>query len=460
MGDAPFGAFALYIIIVGAGEVGSYLARILVEEQHDVVLVERDEQLARVMETSLDALVVHGTGVSLETLRRAGIKNADLVLAVTQVDEVNLIACMTATKFGNAPRTVARVREAQYLSGQTALSARELGLSMLIGPERAVANEVVKLLEYQGSGEIHHLAGGRVSLLELPLSSDSPLVHETLAELRDVFPTPSLVAAVHGPHGLRIPRGDDRLNADERAYILTTPETVNEFWILSGKPWHRVRHVLILGCGNIGFYVAKELEKLHLYPSIIEADRERAKWVSKHLPKSIVLNGDATDPGLLREQLEERSDAVVVLVNDDEKAVLAGLFAKHLGAKKVIVRSGKAAYAPIAHKLGVDALISPERAVADQILRYSRRGQIASSHMLGDHEGEIFELRIPDNPADSSIVGKPLRELSFPSGTLLGAVVRKNEVSIATGNTVLSPGDDLMLIALPQAIPKLTKMLG
>ncbi len=450
----------LYIIIVGAGEVGSYLARILVEEQNDVAVIEINEGIARDLDNSLDALVVHGSGVSKETLKRAGIERADLVLAVTEVDEVNLVACMTATKFGKSPRTVARVREVQYITGEASLSAEDLGLDLLVGPERAVANQVLNLLTYKGAGEIHHLADNRVALLKLPLSADSPLVHETLAELRDVFPTPSLVAAVAGPNGLRIPRGDDVLGVNERAYVLTTPETVDEFWILSGTPWHAVRHVLIIGCGDIGFHLARELEAIHLYPTIIETNRDRARWVSKHLPKSLVLHGDGTDPELLREQLEEVSDAVAVLIDDDEKAVLVGLFAKHLGAKKVVVRSDKFAYAPIAHKLGVDSLISPERAVADEILRFARRGMIASAHMLGDHEGQIFELQIPQRPSDTTIVGRPLREIQFPEGTLLGAVVRGDEVSIATGNTVLKPGDDLLVIALHKAIPKLGKLLS
>lgn len=447
----------MYIVIIGAGEVGSYLARILVDEQHSVAIVESDEKLARRLDSELDALVVHGNGASHETLERAGIRRADLVLAVTQVDEVNLIVAMTAAKLCDA-RTVARVRLEEYL-GQGSLSAEELGLDLLVGPERAVATEVVKLLGYEGSGNIRQLADGKIALLELPLSVDSPLVHESLAALADVFPEGSLVAAVRGPKGLRIPRGDDVLRSDERAYILTTPENVDEFWILSGKPWHHVRHVLIIGCGNIGFHLAQELERQRMYPTIIELDRERAEYVSKHLTKSLVLHGDGTDPELLREQLEERTDAVVVLLEDDEKAVLVGLFARHLGAKKVIVRSEKPAYAPIAHRLGVDALISPRRAVADEILRFVRRGDIASAIMLGDHEGEIIQMRVPDRP-DSEIAGKPLREIEFPRGSLLGAIVHEDTVVIGRGDTTIQPGDDVLVVVLPHAIHDVERLLS
>lgn len=449
----------MYIVIVGAGEVGSYLARILAEEQHDVAVVELDEGLARSLEGSIDALVIHGSGVSHSALAQAGIARADLVLAVTEVDEVNLITCMAASHLGSRSlRTVARVRDHAYLAGEDHFSAMDLGLDLLVGPERATATEIVSQLTYHGTGEIHHLADGKLALLELPLSADSPLVHESIAELREVLPQPSLIAAIRGVEGFRIPRGDDRMSTDDRVYILTTPEVVGEWWILSGKPWHHVKHVHIIGCGTIGLHLARELEARKMFPSIVEINRARAERVARKLTKSLVRCGDGTDPELLTELLEERKDAVCVLIDDDEKAVLVGLFAKHLGAKKVIVRSDTVAYAPIAHKLGVDALISPRRAVADEILRFVRRGRVAAAHMLGDHEGEIIDLKVPHRPTNTDLLEKPLRELDFPAGALLGAVITPEGVRIADGGTRLAGGDDALVIALPQAIQAVEKL--
>jgi trk system potassium uptake protein TrkA len=296
-------------------------------------------------------------------------------------------------------------------------------------------------------------------LLELPLSTDSPLCHETLAELSSTFPAPSLVAGVVGKNGLRIPGGGDILADDERAEILTTPENIDEFLILSGKPWHRVRHVLIIGCGSIGFRLARELEATGLYPTIIEHDRERAEWVSRHLTKSIVLLGDGTDPALLREQLEEMADAVVVLLEDDEKSVLVGLMAKHLGAKKVVVRSDKMDYAPIAHKMGIDAVISPNRALANSILHFVRRGAVSTAHMLGDHEGEILELAIPDNPKNKKLLGCPVKDLDLPKGMLFGGVIRGTKVFIPDGNSTFQAGDVLLVVALVSTIPEVEKLV-
>ena len=448
----------MYVIVVGAGEVGRYLATILVDEGHDVAVIESTESVARKLESALDCLVVHGSGVNPEVLHQAGIGKADLFIAVTQVDEVNLVSAMIAGRIGQKPMTVARVREVEHYQVGN-MQAKDMGLSLLVGPEYSVAKQVVRQLSFEGAGEIRTLAQGRLVLLELPLSGDSPLCHETLAELSSTFPDPSLVAGIIGKEGLRIPRGDDVLAADERAEIITSPENIDEFIILSGKPWHHVRHVLIIGGGSIGYRLARELETQRLYPTIIEANAERAEWLSRKLGKSIVLLGDGTDPQLLKEQLEEVADAVVVLIDDDEKAVLLGLMAKHLGAKKVVVRSDKLEYAPIAHKMGIDALISPRRALAKHILAFVRRGRISTAHMLGDHEGEVLEFEVPPDPENSKLLSTPLKDLDFPRDSLVGGVIRGEKVFIPDGDTIFIAGDTLLVVALPAALVAVEKLL-
>lgn len=447
----------MYIIIVGAGEVGTYLARILIAEKHDVAIVERDESIVRQLESSLDALLVMGSGVDQEALKTAGIAKADLVLAVTAIDEVNLITCMVAGRLGGAVKTVARVRGNEYFVSRSTLKAEDLGLSLLVGPERAVASKVVSLLEYEGAGAMLGLVDNKVSLLELPLGEDSPFVHETLADLGEILGDQSLVCAVHGDDGLRIPTGQDRLKTGERAFILTLPENLDMFMILSGKPWHHVKHVLIIGGGTIGFHVARELEKRGLTPTIIEKDEARAEWISNELSKSEVLLGDGTDPDFLKEELQEQADAVVVLLDDSEKAIIVGLFAKQQGAKKVIVRSDKSAYTPLAHKLGIDALISPHRAVADAILQFVHKGGVAA-HMLAEHEGEIMQIKVSERA--SRVIGKPLSRIDFPKNSLAGAIIRDGKPEIAHGASVLQAGDEVLIIALPDAVGAVEKLLS
>jgi len=452
----------MYVVIVGAGEVGSHVARILVDEGHDVALVEMEEGLARRLDATLNALVVHGSGVSPAVLQRAGVDRADLLLAVTAVDEVNLIACMTARKYGGSQlRAVARVRQSQHVTGDLALSARDLGLDALISPEEAIANLTIEILHYGGTGEMRELAGGKLVLVGMALGADSPLVHETLAELRGDLPTESLVVAVQGHEGVRIPTGADRLQVDERAFILTIPQNLTELTILSGQPWYRVQRTLIVGCGDTGLALARRLESEKITSTIIEKDQDRAELVAGLLPRSLILHGDGSDPEFLRSRIEEgRIDAVVVLLEDPEKSVLIGIFAKSLGARKVIVRCDKPAYGQLASELGIDAVISPKRAMTDAILRYVRRGAVRSTLVLGEHDAEVIEFRVPERPAHPDLVEKALKDLSFPKGVLVGAVIRSGKVFIPSGSTVLRPGDDLLVVCRLEALHSLEELLA
>lgn len=452
----------MHIVIVGAGEVGSYVARILTDEGHDVAVVEIDHDLANRLDATLNALVVNGSGVHPTVLERAGIERADLLLAVTAVDEVNLIASMTARKYGSAGlRAAARIHQSPDVAGEPALSAEDLGLDALVGPEQAVASATVNALRYAGSGEMRELAGSKLVLVGMDVSAESPLVYSTLAEVRRDFEGQFLVLAVQAPDGLRIPTGLDRLRHGERAFVLSVPENVTELAILSGHPWHHVHRVLIIGCGDTGLVLAKQLEGNDLHTTIVEQDPDRAELVATLLPRALVICGDGSDPDLLRERIEEdRIDGVVVLLQEAEESLLIGIFAGSLGAGKVVVRCDKAGYVPLASALGIDAVLSPKRAMADAILRYVRTDAVESTLLLGEHEAEVLHLRIPDVPARPELVSRPLKNLPFPRDTLVGAVIRGDAVMIAHGETVLRPGDELLVVTRPTASSELVKLLS
>jgi trk system potassium uptake protein TrkA len=443
----------VYAIIIGGGDVGRFVAEVLTHESHEVVVVEPDEPTAQSLR-SLDVLVIEGSGVSPAVLQKAGVDRADLFLAVTPVDEVNLISCMIGKKYGRAEmRTVAKVKQSHYVGGE-ALNADDLdAVDALVHTEKAIATIAMDMLRYAGSGELREIAGGRLSLVGMLLGADSPLVSDTLAAIRADLPKESIVVAVHGNDGVRIPNGADRLAVHERAYILTLPKHLTELTILSGQPWYRVNRVLLIGIGNTGFVLAQELEAKGFSPTLLEQDHARAELVASRLPKSTVLHGDAADPDLLRRVIDEQHvDAVVVLLRDPERSLLLGLFAKSLGAKKVIVRCDKPEYAHLSHKLGVDAIISKKRAVANAVLRYVSRGRVESTLMLGDEDdAELVDFRVADNPRAELIV-KPLKELGFPKGSLVGAIVRDGTAFIASGDTVLAPRDELIVVCKPQAI--------
>lgn len=453
----------MYVIIIGGGTTGRFIAEVLIEEAHEVVVVDPDEQAAQKL-AGLDAEIVVGTGVSPATLQRAGIVRADLFLAISPVDEVNLVACMIAKKYGSPHlRTVAKVGQTHYVGGESAFDADDLdAVDALVHTERAIASIAMDMLRYAGSGELREVAGGKLALVGMLLGAESPLVGDTLAALREDLPEGCLVVAVQGSDGVRIPRGTDRLKVDERAFILTLPKHLTELTILSGQPWHRVNRVLLLGIGDTGLALAHDLVARGFAPTLVEQDQHRAEEIASELPKSTVLCGDAADPDFLRRTIEEQQiDAVVVLLKDPERSLLLGLFSKSLGAKKVIVRCDKPEYAHLAHKLGVDAILSKKRAVANAVLRYVSRGQVESTLMLGDEDdAELVDFRIPEKPARPEIVTQPLHQLAFPSGALVGAAVRKGNAFIARGDTVLQPGDELFVVCLPEAIARVEALLS
>ena len=452
----------MYVVVVGAGEVGSYVARILVDEGHEVAVIEIDHRLTSHLDATLDALVVQGSGVHPAVLGRAGIERADLLLAVTAVDEVNLITSMTARKYGPTRlRAVARIHQSPDVAGDLSLSAEDLGLDALVSPQQAMANATMDALRYVGSGEMRELAGGRLVLVGMDLGGDSPLVCGSLSEMRHDYRGQFLVLAVQGPDGLRIPTGPDRLRAGERAFVLTLPGTVTELAILSGHPWHHVQRVLIVGCGNTGLALARELARQRLDTTIIEQDVERAELVAAQLPRALVINGDGSDPELLRARIEEdRIDGAVVLLEEAEKSVLIGIFAGSLGADKVVVRCDETGYAPLATALGIDAVLSPKRAMADAILRYVRTDAVESTLLLGNHEAEVLHLRITDVPRHADLVRRPLRELPLPKDTLVGAVMREGAIMIANGDTVLQPRDELLVVSRPAAVGRLERLFS
>lgn len=450
------------IVIVGAGEVGSYVARIFIEEGHDVSIVEQNEEIARRLDTGLNAQVVAGSGVRPDILQRAGVDRADLFLAVTAVDEVNLIACMTARKLaGGNLRAVARVRQARHVLGDRTLSAEDLGLDALISPEQSLATSTEDILRYSGRGEMRELAGGKIVLVRMVLSTDSPMIHETLGQLHGDLPEDFRVVAVEQREGIRIPTMEDRLKAGDAAFVLTVPKNLTELAILSGTPWHDIKRVLIVGCGNTGFALARELERQKYEQTVIERDLECAEFAAGHLSASTVLHGDGSDPEFLRGRIEEgRIDAVLVLIKNPEKAVLIGIFAKSLGARKVIVRCDKAAFVRLAHDLGVDAVISPKRAMTNAILRYVRRGRVASTLLLGEHEAEIIEFRVPETPVSPDVLAKPIKDLPLPEGSLIGAVIRNGEGFIASDETRLKGGDKLFISCVTRAIGSVERLFS
>jgi trk system potassium uptake protein TrkA len=448
----------MHIIIIGAGEVGRYLAKILAEERHDVYVIEHNEKLAGNLNEQLDARVLHGSGISRKDLQRAGIDRADLLLAVTEVDEVNLVAAMTAEKLNHDCRTVSRVRDTRFLH-RDSLTAEEYGINFLLGLEEAVAQQVIRLLQYGGPGQISPLADGQMTLLELPVKPHSTLPYVTCGELASGFPPHSRIVAVLGDDAVRLVSAEDRLQVGEHAYVLAAPGEVNEILSIAVPEVQHVKRVLLIGGGEIGFHVGGALERLRFDVTIIEKDQQRAEDIAVRLRKSVIIHGDGSDPSVISQRMEEGQDAVVVLPKDDATALVTGIVAKHFGGKKVIVRVDDQAYAPIARKLGIDALISPRRAVADAILQFVRRSHTFSTTLLGNHQGELIDFQIDDR-SKRKLTEVPVGELDLPKNCTIGAISRGGEIILPRPDdgTHMQAGDHVFVVALRDAVPQLEEL--
>jgi len=448
------------IIIIGAGQVGRHLAQILSEEQQDVYVVEQDEKIVRQLEDKLDAQVIHGSGISRETLFRAGVTRADLLLAVTHIDEVNLIAAMTAEKLHPECRTVARVRDTRFLQGTDTLKAEEYGVDLLLSPEQAMADQVVRVLQYDGPGQVSALPGGLATLLELPVPPHSTLAYATLEEFNTEMPPHSIVIAALGKDQLRIPKPDDRFQVGERIFFLCVPGEINDILQLAGSDTHHVKRVLLIGGGDTGLHIALALRRLKFNVTVIEQDRDRAEELATRLDRCTIITGDGIDPESIAEQIADGQDAIVVVIDDDSKSLLAAITAKHLGGNKVIARVDNQAYAPMARKLGIDAMISPRRAVANAILTYVRRSHITSTTMLGNHEGELLVFEI-DSKSNKKLTEVPVGELKLPKHCKVGLIIRNDEVLVSDpAETTFQMNDHVFIVAMRDAVPKLEEVFG
>ena len=449
----------MYVVIVGAGEVGTYIARILVQEGHDVAIVEQNEKVAHVVDKSLDALVVTGNGASRRALNDAGIHQADLFIAVTNLDEVNMFSCLAAKKLGD-PQTIARVRDRRYEGDTYGLTSRDLEIDFILGAEHAVAEHIGRLFKFPGLSSYEFLADGKMVIIETSVKNRFSGSGQTLSELN--IPRPGNLIAIQRNEEFLIPKGDTTLQEEDHVFALTVPERVEDYLRFFGFPHLSVHKVLIVGGGMLGFHTARHLEELGHSITVIEADPERAHWIAQRLHKSIVLQQDATAIDAIREQVDEGADAIAVLMKQEEQALLLAMYAKHLGARQVITRVDDFHYAPIAYKMNIDSLISPQRALAQSILERVRRGKIARAMMLGDNQVEILEFTIPGE-GKKGLSGVPIAELDLPSGCLLGGIVRETpekRVLIPRGSDQIHPGDHVIVSVHADAIKSVEEVFS
>jgi len=442
----------LKIIIVGAGKVGCQIAKTLSSEKHDVILIEKNDAIRQSAQNNLDVLTILGNGANVRTLEEAGIKQADMIIAVTSSDEANMIACMTAKQFG-VPQKIARIRNPEYLYAN-ALSREKLGIDLTINPERATAKEIVKLLKSPiNVAQVQSFAGGKVQLFELKVEKNFPFLNQKLKTI--TFKYPILVAAIYRNDNIIIPNGEEKILPGDNLHILIKKDyflELNE--IFNEKPLS-VQNVMILGGSRIGIQTALLLTKLGINTKLIERDKEKCEKIAESLPRTLVINGDGTNIDLLKSEGIETTDGFVAVTGFDEDNLLVALLAKHLGTKKVIAKVDRVNYIPILEKIGVDAVVNPRMTTASAILRFIRRGKIISLTLLKEGEAEVIELIVSPH---SKIINTPLKDANLPHNSIIGAIVRKDEVIIPHGDDIIQPEDKIVIFALSSDIKEIEKI--
>lgn len=443
------------VIIVGGGEVGFHLAERLSHEAQDVILIESDPDRARQAQDQLDILTVVGNGASLPVLEQSGVREASLLLAVTSIDEVNLISCLAANRLG-VRSTVARISNPEYYAQDSVLSREHLGISLMINPERECARETLQLLQSAAATDVAEFAGGRVQLVGTRVREEAPICGRTLAALRRELPDFRFVTAAIVRDGRTIiPRGDSKIEAGDQVFLLAPREEAATIPPLAGYPDFKLRRVMIAGGSREGVYLARLLEQRGIDCTILDRDRRRCMEMAEALPKALVLHGDATDLELLEMEGVAGIDGFVSATANDQTNLLSSLLARNVGARRVVSLVHKFDYLPLVPKVGVDAAVSPRMSAVNAILRYVRRGRVVAVATLKGIDAEAIEFQVSEG---CTAAGIPLRDLRFPPGGLVGTIVRGEDVIIPTGDDCLLPGDEVIVFADPSAIPEMERL--
>ena len=445
------------VIIIGAGEVGYHIASRLASENKNVVMIDKNAEALRRVSENLDVQVINASGSSPTVLDEAGIKSADILLAVTNSDESNLVACLVANMLSPNTKKLARIRSADYDDYHGMFKDEAPYINTVINPEIEVVKSIMGLMQVPCAVDMGELAGGRVIFVGLVLEKGSPMAGVKLIDLGAMFgQSRPLIAAIVRNDKLIVPRGSHTLEPGDLVYFICEKNRLEETLHLFGKKIRPVKRVMIVGGGRIGHRLAITLEKKGVQTKIIEADMARCQFLAERMDKTVVLNGDGSDQKLLMDENIKDADVVVALTQDEETNILVSLLAQNLGAYTAITKVSKFSYFPLMNTIGLKKVVSPRLSAISSILHNVRKGKVLTAVSLMRDDAEMIEAVALET---SDITGKPLKKISFPKGAILVSIIRDDTIMIPTGESVVEPGDKIIVFAGRQAIPKLEKML-
>ena len=445
------------IIVIGAGEIGYDLASVLSKEKHDVIVVDRDKSCLDKVAENLDVLCFEGNATSAKDLVEAGIKDADILIAVTSIDEVNMIASMMSKRLG-AEMVIARVRSDELSRPNAPLKSTDLGIDVLIHPEQSAAQEIVRLIKRASASDLINLADGKMQLIGLRIGRNSPLTGKLISEYAEQFSDITFRVTAIARKGLTIiPSGKLRIQALDQVFILSKTEDIPDIIKTTGKPDVEINRIMIAGGTPIGAMIARILcsEDKKWNIKLIEPDYDTAVQLAQELKNVLVLNGNPTDPDLLATEGITDTDAFISVTDDEESNIISCLMAKHLEVKKTVALVSKSDYIPLSQTIGLDAAVNKKSAASNEIHRHVRGGRVISVTALQGIKAEVIELQAAPK---SKIVKKPIHKITFPEGCVVGGILRNGSSEIATGQSQVNPNDRVIIFCLPEAIDKVTSL--
>lgn len=450
------------IIIVGCGKVGMTLAELLAAENHNITLVDESPARIQAIPESLDALRVVGNGASLKTLQEALVKEADILIAVTGQDELNLLCCLIAKKAGNGGcHTIARVRNPIY-SQELDFIKQQMGISMIINPELTAAREISRLLRFPSAIKIDSFAKGRVELLKFRVRPEFHLSDQPICQISSINNNNVLVCAVERGSAVSIPSGDFILRDNDVLSIMASPQNAAAFFQAIGLKTNQVRNALIVGGGKIGYYTARFLLEMKIDVRIVEISKENCESLSTLLPRATVICGDGTDRQLLMEEGLAEAEAFVALTNLDEENVLLSLFAQAHSKAKLVTKVNKISFTDILNNLDIGSVVYPKYLTADYILQYVRAmsntigSNVETLYQILDNRAEALEFAIREK---SSVTDIPLAQLKLKRDLLIGGINRNGRLIIPRGQDVISVGDTVIIVTTQKGLGNIQDIL-
>ena len=447
------------IIILGAGQVGSSVAANLASEDNDITVVDTDTARLQALQDRFDLRTITGLASYPDVLKSAGADDADMILAVTNSDETNMVACQIAYSMFHTPTKIARVRATEYLALPELFSQDAIPIDVLISPEQLVTDYVQRLIEHPGALQVLDFAGGKVQLVAVKAYYGGPLVGHELRELSEHMPgIQARVAAIFRRGHSILPEGDTIIEADDEVFFVAARKNIRAVISEMRKLDKPMKRIMLAGGGNIGVRLAKALE--HKYQvKLIDHNLGRTRTISAQLDKTIVLHGDAADEEMLLEENIENTDIFCSVTNDDEANILSSMLAKRLGAKKVMALINRASYVDLVQSSIIDIAISPQQATIGSLLAHIRRGDVVVVHSLRRGAAEAIEAVAHGDEKTSRVVGRTIENIKLPPGTTIGAIVRNNDVVIAHHDTVIQAEDHVILFLVDKKyIPEVEKL--